>query len=121
VLEVLFKDGKFQWQRLENLIGIARTDRNFDLLPTAQLGVQFLMSEEGDFLRRQIVLALTEDNRLHTAEVQRLWSLVKDDIKPEKVATAAWSAFVEFSTARAATLLPGLPTISALTGNRGQR
>jgi predicted unusual protein kinase regulating ubiquinone biosynthesis (AarF/ABC1/UbiB family) len=121
LLEVLFKDGKFQWQRLENLIGIARTDRNFDLLPTAQLGVQFLMSEEGDFLRRQIVLALTEDNRLHTAEVQRLWSLVKDDIKPEKVATAAWSAFVEFSTARAATLLPGLPTISALTGNRRQR
>jgi predicted unusual protein kinase regulating ubiquinone biosynthesis (AarF/ABC1/UbiB family) len=107
LLEVLFKDGKFQWQRLENMIEIARADTSgFDLLPTAQMGMQFLMSEEGADLRRQIILALTEDNRLHTEEVQRLWSLVSQDIKPDKLASAAWNAFVDFSKKSAAEFLP---------------
>jgi predicted unusual protein kinase regulating ubiquinone biosynthesis (AarF/ABC1/UbiB family) len=66
LLEVLFKDGKFQWQRLENLIAIAQTDQNFDLIPTARLGMQYLMSTEGTYLRRQVILALIEDDRLHT-------------------------------------------------------
>jgi predicted unusual protein kinase regulating ubiquinone biosynthesis (AarF/ABC1/UbiB family) len=116
LLEVLFKDGKFQWQRLENMIGIARTDGNFDLLPTAQLGMQYLMSADGEYLRRLIVMSLTEDNRLHTEEVQRLWQLVKDDIQPNKIASAAWSAFVKYSTAGAASLLPA--AIASLTKNQ---
>ena len=98
LIEVLFKDGKFQWQRLENMIAIARSDRNFDLLPTAQLGLKYLMSDEGDFLRRQIILALTEDDRLHTAEVQRLWGLIQPDLKPSRLFDAAWGAIAQFST-----------------------
>jgi len=43
------------------------------------------LSDEGKFLRRQLLLALTEDDRLHTQEVQRLWNLVKDDLKPTPV------------------------------------
>jgi predicted unusual protein kinase regulating ubiquinone biosynthesis (AarF/ABC1/UbiB family) len=91
LIEVLFKDGKFKWQRLENMIAIARTDNNFDLLPTAQLGLQYLLSEEGSFLRRQLLLALIEDDRLHTAEVRRLWDLVKDDLKPAQLFNVALS------------------------------
>ncbi|GET38753.1 ABC1 kinase family protein [Microseira wollei] len=91
LIEVLFKDGKFKWQRLENMIAIARTDNNFDLLPTAQLGLQYLLSQEGSFLRRQLLLALTEDDRLHTAEVRRLWDLVKDDLKPAQLFNVALS------------------------------
>jgi len=97
LIEVLFKDGKFQWQRLENMIAIARSDRNFDLLPTAQLGLKYLMSDEGDFLRRQIILALTEDDRLHTAEVQRLWGLIQPDLKPSRLFDAAWGAISQLS------------------------
>lgn len=85
LIEVLFKDGKFQWQRLENMIAIARSDAKFDLLPTARLGLQFLLSGEGDYLRRQLLLALIEDDRLHTEEVQRLWELIKDDFKPQRL------------------------------------
>lgn len=118
LLEVLFKDGKFQWQRLENMISIARNDRKFDLLPTAQLGLQYLMSEEGDFLRRQIILALTEDNRLHTEEVQRLWALVKDDLQPDRMLNEAWKALMDFSATRTAELFPALAT---LTGGRSGR
>jgi predicted unusual protein kinase regulating ubiquinone biosynthesis (AarF/ABC1/UbiB family) len=120
LLEVLFKDGKFQWQRLENMIEIARTDTSgFDLLPTAQIGMKFLMSEEGADLRRQIILALTEDNRLHTEEVQRLWALVSHEIQPDKLATAAWNAFVDFSKKSAAEFLPA--ALASLTRTPPQR
>ena len=90
--EVIVKDGKIQWQRLENMIGIARSDSNFDLLPTAQLGLQFLMSAEGRSLRNQIVMALTEDNRLHVTEVRQLWDLVKDELEPAKLFNIAIGA-----------------------------
>ena len=106
LLNVLFKDGKFQWQRLENLIAIARTDNNFDLLPTAQLGLQYLLSDEGKFIQRQLLLALTEDDRLHTEEVQRLWNLVKDDLKPTRLLNAAIGILTEFSRESAAAILP---------------
>jgi predicted unusual protein kinase regulating ubiquinone biosynthesis (AarF/ABC1/UbiB family) len=106
LIEVLFKDGKFQWERLENMIAIARSDQNFDLLPTAQLGLQYLLSDEGKFLRRQLVLALTEDDRLHTEEVQRLWNLVKDDLKPRRLFDVALSALSEISSESFAAILP---------------
>ena len=92
LIEVIVKDGKIQWQRLENMIGIARSDSNFDLLPTAQLGLQFLMSAEGRSLRNQIVMALTEDNRLHITEVRQLWDLVKDELEPAKLFNVAIGA-----------------------------
>lgn len=116
LIEVLFKDGKFQWQRLENMIAIARSDTNFDLLPTAQLGLQYLLSEEGKFLRRQLLLALTEDDRLHTQEVQRLWNLVKEDLKPGNLFNAALGALAELSLESAAALLPSSSPISAFRG-----
>ncbi|MGL5080581.1 MAG: ABC1 kinase family protein [Microcoleaceae cyanobacterium] len=104
LVEILLKDGKFQWQRLENMILIAQSDQSFDLLPTAQLGLQFLLSEEGEFLRRQILLALTEDDRLHTDEVQRLWSLIQPSIRPRRLLDAALGALVEFSSTQVAAL-----------------
>ncbi|WP_448571886.1 ABC1 kinase family protein [Trichothermofontia sp.] len=114
LLEVLFRDGRFQWQRLENLLRIARTDQNFDLLPTAQLGFQYLMSEEGRYLRRQVLLALTEDDRLHTEEVQRLWALIKEDLRPERLFSSALGALADFSLEGAATFLPTMAPLSAL-------
>jgi len=104
LLDVLFKDGKFQWKRLENLIAIARADRNFDFLPTAQMGLQYLLSDEGKFLQRQLVFALTEDDRLHTEEVRHLWNLVKDDLKLTSLFNVALGALSEFSRETAAIL-----------------
>lgn len=112
LIEVLFKDGKFQWQRLENMIAIARSDSSFDLLPTAQLGLQYLLSDEGQFLRQQLLLALTEDDRLHTEEVRRLWNLIKDDLKPARLFDAALGALVDFSSASTAALLPAVASLT---------
>lgn len=117
LLEVLFKDGKFQWERLENLIAIARSDESFDLLPTAQLGIQYLLSEEGQFLRNQLLLALTEDDRLHTDEVQRIWDLVKEDVKPDRLWNVAIEAITDYSARRAADLFPSAAVLSAFQQN----
>jgi predicted unusual protein kinase regulating ubiquinone biosynthesis (AarF/ABC1/UbiB family) len=92
LIEVIVKDGKIQWQRLENMIGIARSDGDFDLLPTARLGLQFLMSAEGLSLRNQLVMALTEGDHLHLSEVRQLWNLVKDELEPAKLLTVAIGA-----------------------------
>ncbi|MEO1210537.1 MAG: AarF/ABC1/UbiB kinase family protein [Cyanobacteria bacterium J06638_20] len=105
LFELLFKHERFQWHRLENLIAIARSDNNFDLVPTARLGLQYLLSDEGMYLRRQLLLALIEDDRLHTDEVQRLWDLVKDDLQPSQLVGAALGALTGLSGDRVATLL----------------
>ncbi|MEL6399038.1 MAG: AarF/ABC1/UbiB kinase family protein [Cyanobacteria bacterium J06626_4] len=115
LLEVLFKDGKFQWQRLENLLQIARNDEDFDILPTASLGLQFLVSEDGQYIRNRLIMAITEDNRLHTEEVQKLWNLVKDDVTPSKMLGVAWNAILQTSVERATDLLP--PPVAALTAS----
>ncbi|MDX2241684.1 MAG: AarF/ABC1/UbiB kinase family protein [Leptolyngbyaceae cyanobacterium bins.302] len=107
LLEILFKNGKFQWHRLENLISIARTNGNFDFLPSAQLGLQFLLSDEGKFLRQQVLIALTEDDRLHTEEVQRIWNLVKDDLQPGKLFNAAIGALAELTPLAGTAILRG--------------
>ncbi|MGD1900619.1 MAG: ABC1 kinase family protein [Geitlerinemataceae cyanobacterium] len=120
LLDVLFKDGKFQWDRLENLLQIAQIDDSFDLLPTARLGLQYLLSEEGTFLREQLLLALTEDDRLQTEPVQRLWDLVKSDITTDRIWDEAVSTIVDFSAKRATSLAASwLPdaAISAFSGN----
>ena len=107
LIEVLFKDGKFQWQRLENMIAIARTNNHhFDILPTARLGLQYLLSGEGDYLRRQLLLALTENEELQTEQVERLWNLVKEDLKPDKLFDVALSSLREISLEEVAALKP---------------
>ncbi|MGF1514741.1 MAG: ABC1 kinase family protein [Elainellaceae cyanobacterium] len=117
LLQILFKDDKFQWNRLENLISIARSSSNFDLLPTARMGASYILSEEGQFLRRQVLLALVEDDRLHTDEVARLWDLVKDDLQPTRLLGAAVQAIAHYSTAQAAAILPAVPGLAVLTQN----
>ena len=117
LIEVLFKGGKFQWQRLENLIAIAQSDDGFDLLPTAQLGLQYILSGEGQFLRQQLLLALTEDDRLHTEEVRRLWDLIKGELKPDRLLSAAVGAIAEFSAARTAALMPSVAALTDLAAN----
>jgi predicted unusual protein kinase regulating ubiquinone biosynthesis (AarF/ABC1/UbiB family) len=80
LLEILFKNDRFQWHRLENLLTIARSDGELDIIPTAQNGLRYLLSEEGKYIRNRILLALTEDNRLHIGEIFKLWNLVKPEI-----------------------------------------
>ena len=88
LVQVLFKQGKFQWQRLENLIALAReSGGGLDLTDTVADGAQLLVTD--DELRTQLLLAVTEDDRLHVEEVQRLAALLGEEIKVDKLARDA--------------------------------
>ena len=61
---MLFHDGKFQWKRLRNLIALAKEGTSgLDLSDTVSDGARVLLLDAK--LRTQLLLALTEDNRLH--------------------------------------------------------
>jgi predicted unusual protein kinase regulating ubiquinone biosynthesis (AarF/ABC1/UbiB family) len=53
--ELLFKDGKFRWNRLENLLKNARSNQEYDLNLVVNQGVEFLSSERGSFIRDRLV------------------------------------------------------------------
>ncbi len=110
---VLFKNERFQWHRLENLITIARSDGEFNLIPTARMGLQYLLSPEGEFIRRRLLLALTEDNRLHLAEIQRLWQLLMPELEPSKLWSAGWKAIAPV----AAQFIASVPLLASTVGS----
>ncbi|MFO0140899.1 MAG: ABC1 kinase family protein, partial [Aphanizomenon sp.] len=53
--ELLFKDGKFRWNRLENLLKNARSNQEYDLNLVVNQGVEFLSSKRGSFIRDRLI------------------------------------------------------------------
>jgi predicted unusual protein kinase regulating ubiquinone biosynthesis (AarF/ABC1/UbiB family) len=53
--DLLFKDGKFRWNRLENLLKNARNSQDYDFNLVVNQGVEFLTSERGAFIRDKLV------------------------------------------------------------------
>ncbi|EPS60783.1 hypothetical protein M569_14016 [Genlisea aurea] len=107
LIQVLFKDGVFQWKRLENLIvlakenvakmssnpalqgnnksgGLQRIERKLDLTETIKDGARLFLIDGG--IRRQLLLALTEDSKLHIEELVDVYRLVEDQIDIPSVA-----------------------------------
>ena len=103
---ILFKGDEFQWSRLENLLAIAKSDGEFDIIPTASMGFKFLTSPDGEYIRRRILLALTEDNRLHTEEVMRIWQMLRPDLEPAKLWDMAVNALTKTMPKAIAAALP---------------
>jgi len=88
LLQVLFNEGKFQWERLENLLELAQDvptggNGKLDLSDSVVDGAKLLLVD--DNIRNQLLMALTEDDRLHVSEVQRVASKMQDNIEPEKI------------------------------------
>ncbi|NEQ50460.1 MAG: AarF/ABC1/UbiB kinase family protein [Leptolyngbya sp. SIO3F4] len=52
--ELLFKDGDFRWNRLENLLRNARDSEDYDLEKVLQQTIDYLFSERGDHIRDHI-------------------------------------------------------------------
>lgn len=103
LIQVLFKDGLFQWKRLENLISLAKenvtklsknpafqgnnnrgtskhlkNEQKLDLTDTIKDGARLFIIDEG--IRRQLLLALTEDSKLHIQEVVDVYRLLEDQL-----------------------------------------
>jgi predicted unusual protein kinase regulating ubiquinone biosynthesis (AarF/ABC1/UbiB family) len=53
--DVLFRDGAFRWNRLENLLSNAQTNQDYDLKQTVDQVSDFLLSERGEFMRDRLV------------------------------------------------------------------
>ena len=53
--DLLFKDGSFRWNRLENLLRNARSNQDYDLDQALDQAVDFLFSERGEFIRTNLV------------------------------------------------------------------
>ncbi|MCO5609155.1 hypothetical protein L7F22_063377 [Adiantum nelumboides] len=101
LIQVLFKDGVFQWKRLENLIVLAREQvemmsplqargkrqdltktlasrgAKLDLTDTIKDGARVVLSDAG--IRRQLLMAFTEDSRLHIQELLDIYRLIEGE------------------------------------------
>ncbi len=92
--DLLFKDGSFRWNRLENLLRNARSSDEYDMDRLIDQTLEFLFSDRGSFLRDRIVTELvnsldsfgqTTVQNLTTAVQRRLG--LKQNLPP--AATAA--------------------------------
>lgn len=52
--DLLFKDGNFRWNRLENLLRNASQSSDYDLNKVLNQTLDFLFSERGEFIREQL-------------------------------------------------------------------
>jgi predicted unusual protein kinase regulating ubiquinone biosynthesis (AarF/ABC1/UbiB family) len=53
--DLLFKEGTFRWNRLENLLKNAKSSDDYDLSQNLNQALEFLFSERGDFIRDYLV------------------------------------------------------------------
>ncbi|QHG17245.1 AarF/ABC1/UbiB kinase family protein [Nostoc sp. ATCC 53789] len=53
--DLLFKDGRFRWNRLENLLRNARNSQDYDFNLVLNQGIEFLSSERGAFILDKLV------------------------------------------------------------------
>ena len=81
--QVLFKDDRFQWQRLQNLLNLAKGGEGLDLSDTVKDGAVLIALD--DDLREQVLNALTEGDRIHLEEVQEVLQALEGRIDPQKV------------------------------------
>lgn len=71
--ELLFKDGDFRWNRLENLLRNARSSQDYDLEKVLQQTIDYLFSERGDHIRDHIADELARSlDQFGYSVVQRL-------------------------------------------------
>jgi len=59
--DLLFKDGSFRWNRLENLLKNASSSDDYDLSQNLNQALEYLFSERGDFLRDYLVAEIVKN------------------------------------------------------------
>jgi len=53
--DLLFRDGEFRWNRLENLLSNAQTNPDYSLNGTLDKGIDFLFSDRSEFIHDRII------------------------------------------------------------------
>lgn len=77
--DLLFQEGTFRWNRLENLLRNAKDSPDYDLNNALDQAVEFLFSERGEFIRERLVNEIVEGvDGLGQTAVYRVTSVVRD-------------------------------------------
>jgi len=77
--DLLFQEGTFRWNRLENLLRNAKDSPDYDLNNALDQAIEFLFSERGEFIRDRLVAEIVEGvDGLGQTAVNRVTSVVRD-------------------------------------------
>lgn len=77
--ELLFQEGTFRWNRLENLLRNAKDSSDYDLNKAIDQAIEFLFSERGEFIREQLVNEIVEGvDGMGQMAVSRVTAVVRD-------------------------------------------
>jgi len=71
--DLLFRDGQFRWNRLENLLKNAKSNQDYDLKDTIAKVSDFLLSERGEYIRDRLTTELVQT--IETETFNRLSAL----------------------------------------------
>ena len=136
--ELLFKDGSFRWNRLENLLTNARSSEEYDLNQVIDQSLDYILSDRGTFIRDyladEIVRGLDEfgNNTLQTVTqaIQRSIGMdVKTTAKPQQLSEGLqniqriWGILQQTKGFDPSVILPRIPQIllKSETQNFGQK
>ena len=80
--DLLFRDGEFRWNRLENLLSNAQTNPDYDLSGTLDKGIDFLLSERSEFMHDRIIDEIVKGIEVETSKrlPQGLRSMISDNV-----------------------------------------
>ncbi|MBW4651850.1 MAG: AarF/ABC1/UbiB kinase family protein [Kaiparowitsia implicata GSE-PSE-MK54-09C] len=77
--DLLFKDGSFRWNRLENLMRNAKDSSEYDLNGAVDQALNFLMSERGEFIREYLVEEIVKSvDSLGQTTLNRMTGLIQE-------------------------------------------
>jgi predicted unusual protein kinase regulating ubiquinone biosynthesis (AarF/ABC1/UbiB family) len=79
--DLLFRDGKFRWNRLENLLSNAQTNPDYDFNGTLDKGIDFLLSDRSEFMHDRIIDEIV--NGIEVETIKRLPVRLKFPLEKE--------------------------------------
>lgn len=66
--DLLFRDGEFRWNRLENLLSNAQTNPDYNLSGTLDKGIDFLLSDRSEFMHDRIIDEIVKGIEIETSK-----------------------------------------------------
>jgi predicted unusual protein kinase regulating ubiquinone biosynthesis (AarF/ABC1/UbiB family) len=79
--DLLFKDGSFRWNRLENLLQNAKSSQDYDIAGAVNQAVEYIFSERGDYIREQLAEEIIQSvDTLGRNTLQNLTAMVQQGL-----------------------------------------
>ena len=66
--DLLFRDGEFRWNRLENLLSNAQENPDYNLNGTIDKGIDFLLSDRSEFMHDRIIDEIVKGIEVETSK-----------------------------------------------------